>query len=178
MRILIAALLSVALILVAPAKQEHSDINNIVQKPANVEQARKPATEEIAPLQEKTPEPVKDLSEAVVKAPEPVKAPVPEPQTPPKVLTDHEKYMQAAGIKESDWNAVEYIIQHESSWRPTIRNNEGCVGLGQRCPASVLLKDCPDLDPVCQLIHFSKYAESRYGGWQSAYNAWVEKHWW
>lgn len=76
MRILIAALLSAALIWL-PARTEHSDINNIAQKPANVEQARKSATEETAPLQEKTPEPVKDLSEPVATPPKAVE-PAPE----------------------------------------------------------------------------------------------------
>lgn len=97
------------------------------------------------------------------------------PQPP---LTDHELLMQAAGIQQSDWSAADYIITHESSWRPDALNSEGCVGLGQRCPASLLYAECPDLEPVCQLRFFSKYAVSRYGGWQSAYNAWTGQHWW
>lgn len=104
--------------------------------------------------------------------PEPVQAPEPVP------LTEHQQLMQEAGIAESDWSAVDYIAEHESSWRPTIYNSEGCVGLMQRCPASVLLNDCPDLNPVCQLRHFTKYAVSRYGGWQGAYSTWLAQHWW
>lgn len=119
----------------------------------------------LQPIQEAKPEVVAP----VAKAPESPK---------PKVLTNHEELMQAAGIKESDWSAVEYIINHESSWRPTIRNNEGCIGLGQRCPASVLLSECPDLDAVCQLRHFTDYAVKRYGSWQQAYQVWLKKHWW
>lgn len=126
--------------------------------------------------QEKTPTEQQAVPEpeTVVATPEPVKVQEPAPQP----LTDHEQLMQAAGIQQSDWYAVEYIINHESSWRPTIYNNEGCVGLGQRCPASTLLNDCPDLDAVCQLRHFSNYAVSRYGGWQQAYNVWASQSWW
>lgn len=114
-------------------------------------------------------------TEPVVAVPEPLPAPEPAPQPP---VTDHQVLMQAAGIQQADWEAVEYIVQHESSWQPAVYNSEGCVGLAQRCPASVLLSDCPTLDPVCQLRHFSSYASGRYGGWQGAYEAWTVKHWW
>lgn len=111
---------------------------------------------------------------------------VPEPEpvvvtpvvAPQPSLSEHEQWMQAAGIQESDWSAVDYVISHESSWQPTIYNKEGCVGLGQRCPASTLLNECPDLDPVCQLRHFTKYAVARYGGWQGAYATWASQRWW
>jgi hypothetical protein len=98
--------------------------------------------------------------------------------TPQPPLTDHEKLMQQAGIAKEDWSAVEYIVEHESSWRPNVRNSEGCIGLGQRCPASTLLNDCPDLNAVCQLRHFTTYAVSRYGGWQQAEIVWQSKNWW
>lgn len=98
--------------------------------------------------------------------------------TPPQPLTDKEQWMQAAGIDQSEWYAVDYIISHESSWRPNIYNKEGCVGLAQRCPASVLLAECPDLDPVCQLRHFTRYAVGRYGSWVGAYNTWLAQSWW
>lgn len=111
----------------------------------------------------------------VATAPEPVKEPEPTPQPS---LTEHQQWMQQAGIAESDWNAVDYIAEHESSWRPTIYNKEGCVGLMQRCPASTLLSVCPDLNPVCQLRHFTEYAVSRYGGWQGAYSYWTQNRWW
>lgn len=113
--------------------------------------------------------------EPVAAVPEPTLAPEPAPQPP---VTDHQALMQAAGIAPADWGAVEYVIDHESSWRPDVYNSEGCVGLGQRCPASVLLSDCPDLDPVCQLRHFSSYAAGRYGGWQGAYSFWLANRWW
>lgn len=105
------------------------------------------------------------------------------PEPPPPViekppLTDKEQWMQAAGIDQSEWYAVDYIISHESAWRPAVYNQEGCVGLAQRCPASTLLADCPNLDPVCQLQHFTKYAVGRYGSWTGAYNTWLAQSWW
>jgi len=103
----------------------------------------------------------------------PTPAPIPEP-TP----VNHQEILAAAGVPSHEWPAAEFIIQHESSWRPTVRNSEGCVGLGQRCPASVLLNDCPDLNAVCQVKHFTRYANARYGGWQQAYNVWVTQRWW
>ena len=125
---------------------------------------RPSVTQEALPKEEVKEEPAPVVAEPIPATPEP--------------LTDHQQLMQAAGIAQADWNAVDYIIEHESSWRPTIYNKEGCVGLGQRCPASTLLNECPDLDAVCQLRHFTTYAVSRYGGWQQAYNVWTTKHWW
>jgi len=114
-------------------------------------------------------------TEPVVAAPEPIPAPEPAPQPP---ITDHQSLMQAAGIPASEWDAVEYIVGHESSWQPDALNSEGCLGLGQRCPASVLQSDCPDLNAVCQLKHFTTYANSRYGGWWGAYSTWISQKWW
>lgn len=111
----IAALLSAALISLAPAKAERSDIKNIVPKTANVEQARKSATQEVAPLQEKTPEPPKNLSEPVVKAPEPVKAPVPEPQK----KQGCETYRSLVSKYDWDANVALAVMQAESGCNPS-----------------------------------------------------------
>lgn len=96
--------------------------------------------------------------------------------TPP--LSEHEQWMQAANIDQSDWSSVDFIVSHESSWNPTALNSEGCVGLGQRCPASTLYTQCPDLDPVCQLRQFTNYAVTRYGDWANAASIWSVQRWW
>jgi len=88
-------------------------------------------------------------------------------------------WLEAAGISPSDYNAVSYIIGKESNWNPGAINGSGCIGLGQRCNASILIAECPnwETDPVCQLRHFDAYS-SRYGGWQGSYNAWLAQGWW
>lgn len=90
---------------------------------------------------------------------------------------DKATWMSAAGIAPSDWGYVDYIISHESGWRPDARNSIGCLGLAQACPGQKILNVCPTLDPVCQLQWASGYA-GRYGGWAGAYNAWLRQHWW
>lgn len=91
--------------------------------------------------------------------------------------------MAAAGIDPSQYGAVDYIISHESHWNAAAINSRGCIGLGQRCPSggtNALVSACPSWqsDPVCQLVHFSGYANSRYGSWNAAYSAWLAQGWW
>lgn len=97
----------------------------------------------------------------------------------PTVAGNRQDWMREAGISEADFYAVDFIIGHESGWRPGALNAGGCAGLGQACPGSKLAAACPNWqsDPVCQLQFFSRYA-GRYGGWQGALNAWNAKGWW
>jgi uncharacterized protein YabE (DUF348 family) len=87
--------------------------------------------------------------------------------------------MARAGISPDDYTYADYVISHESGWRPDALSRNGCAGLGQACPASKLAAACPDWqnDPVCQLRYFSGYA-SRYGGWAGAYTFWISHHYW
>lgn len=88
-------------------------------------------------------------------------------------------WMAEAGISPNDYGYVNFIIQHESGWRPTASNNGRYVGLGQTSPAN-LSRACPNWqsDPVCQLRFFSNYANSRYGGWAQAKAFWDKRGWW
>lgn len=96
------------------------------------------------------------------------------------VIGDRVDWMRAAGIDESQFGAVDFIIGRESGWRPGALNGSGCAGLGQACPGSKLVRACPDwqTNPVCQLQFFSGYANARYGSWQGAYNFWISNRWW
>lgn len=89
-------------------------------------------------------------------------------------------WMQAAGIDPSQYQYVDYIIGRESGWNPAAVSANRCIGLGQRCNPTILTSACPawQSDPVCQLNHFSGYANGRYGSWQGAYQFWVVNHWW
>lgn len=71
-----------------------------------------------------------------------------------------------------------HIYMHESSCNLTVTNAEGCIGIGQACPASKLLNICPDLSYTCQNNFFTGYAVARYGSWEGAYNFWINNHWW
>ena len=96
------------------------------------------------------------------------------------VSGDRVDWMRAAGIDESQFGAVDFIIGRESGWRPGALNAGGCAGLGQACPGAKLVRACPDwqTNPVCQLQFFSGYANGRYGSWQGAYNFWIANRWW
>jgi uncharacterized protein YabE (DUF348 family) len=97
------------------------------------------------------------------------------------VASDKAALMAAAGISPSDYYAADYIISHESGWKPGTISGSGCAGLGQACPGSKLISACSNWseNTVCQLQYFTNYAQ-RYGGWQGAYNAWVNVNggWW
>lgn len=94
----------------------------------------------------------------------------------------HEDWMRAAGIAESDFGFVNYIISKESGWGHTKWNRagSGAYGLCQALPASKMASAGADYmtNPITQLKWCSGYATSRYGSWQKAYNFWIAKHWW
>ena len=96
------------------------------------------------------------------------------------VSGDRITWMRSAGIAEGDFYAVDFVVGHESGWRPNAVSGSGCTGLGQACPGSKLAVACPNWasDPVCQLKFFSGYAANRYGGWQGAYSTWTRQGWW
>jgi hypothetical protein len=98
----------------------------------------------------------------------------------PDMSGDKTTWMLAAGINQSDYYYVDYVISHESHWRVNDMSGSGCAGLGQACPGSKLAAACPgwQSDPVCQLRFFSSYANHRYGGWYGAYNTWARQGWW
>lgn len=89
-------------------------------------------------------------------------------------------WMRAAGIAESDWEYVDYIVTKESGWRPHVWNTagSGAYGLCQNINPSTYTKYGDRDDPVAQLKWCNNYAESRYGGWYKSYNAWRSKNWW
>lgn len=89
--------------------------------------------------------------------------------------------MAAAGIAESDYAYVDFIVQKESTWRPgAVNSSSGAYGLCQSYPASKMASAGSDYltNPVTQLRWCAGYAKGRYGSWQGAYNAWLAQGWW
>jgi hypothetical protein len=71
----------------------------------------------------------------------------------------------------------QYIYQHESNNNPqAINASSGACGLGQALPCSKL--PCTLSDYQCQDKWFENYAAVRYGGWENAYNWWINHKWW
>jgi uncharacterized protein YabE (DUF348 family) len=96
------------------------------------------------------------------------------------VSADKISLMAAAGISESDYAYVDYIVTKESNWRPGAANSSsGAYGLCQSLPASKMASAGADYltNPVTQLRWCSGYS-ARYGGWQGSYNAWLVQGWW
>lgn len=103
-------------------------------------------------------------------------------KTPPVAVSGGKTdWLRQAGIPESQWQYVDYIISKESGWRPTaVNKSSGATGLCQSLPASKMATAGADYltNPVTQLRWCNSYATARYGGWANAYNFWVLKRWW
>ena len=87
------------------------------------------------------------------------------------------EWMAAAGIPESDWGYVDYIVSRESGWNPNATNrSSGACGLVQALPCSKVPGN--GYNPVDNLRWGTGYASGRYGGWAGAYAFWTKNHWW
>lgn len=90
-------------------------------------------------------------------------------------------WMRAAGISDSDFGYVDYIVSHESGWDyHAVNRSSGAYGLPQSLPAGKLASAGADWrdNPVTQLRWANNYAVGRYGSWGGAYRFWVTNHWW
>lgn len=88
-----------------------------------------------------------------------------------------EDWMRAAGIAESDWGYVDYIVSRESGWNPNATNaSSGACGLVQALPCSKVPGG--GYNPVANLQWATGYAVGRYGSWAGAYSFWTANHWW
>lgn len=84
------------------------------------------------------------------------------------------EWLIAAGIPESDWGYVDFIIGKESGWNPNaINRNSGACGLAQAYPCSKVPGN--PLNPVDSLRWVNGYV-ARYGGWAGTYDHWLKYH--
>lgn len=95
------------------------------------------------------------------------------------VSADKQAIMLAAGISESDFQYVDYIIGRESGWRVNATNGR-TWGLCQALPGSKMSSAGADWEtnPITQMRWCNGYAIGRYGSWAGAYSAWLKQHWW
>lgn len=99
------------------------------------------------------------------------------------IVGDRLDWLRAAGIAESDYMYVDYIVGHEGGWGGTTKWNRagsGAYGICQALPASKMASAGADYmtNPVTQLKWCTGYAVGRYGSWYGAYQAWIAKGWW
>jgi len=142
--------------------------------------ASRPAQTEGVPKFEsvKIPKPIKaDLASVSHEIAESANIPQKAPVAPPVSSGGtKEQWMSAAGIPQSDWQYVDYIVNKESSWNPSATNpNGGACGLVQALPCSKLGPNWSD--PVHALKWQLEYVTARYGGYAGAYSFWLANHW-
>lgn len=111
------------------------------------------------------------------------------------IPSDRSTIMAAAGVPQSDYPYVDYIISRESGWCPTklqgqygscpayapasIPSSSVGYGLCQSTPGTKMASAGADwqTSAATQLKWCTSYA-SRYGGWKGAYDFWLSHHWW
>jgi hypothetical protein len=86
--------------------------------------------------------------------------------------------VRVVAVPVSDNWYKQWIYNEESGNNPTRTNAEGCLGLGQACPASKLLAVCPNEDYACEDAWFTNYMTARYGTWENAYAFHLRMNWW
>lgn len=109
----------------------------------------------------------------------------------------HEDWMAQAGIAQSDYMYVDFIVSHESGWCPTKWQGEyncpgyyrplkaltdGWVGYGicQSTPGIKMSTMGGDYltNPVLQLRWCVTHANASHGGWANSYNYWLAHRNW
>lgn len=93
---------------------------------------------------------------------------------------DHKHWMKQAGIPSSWYSAINYIANHESSWRVNATNgSSGAYGIPQALPGSKMAAAGKDwrTNAITQLKWMKSYVTERYGGAPQAEKFWKAHHW-
>lgn len=97
------------------------------------------------------------------------------------ISKDKKDIMSAVGISEDDYDYVDYIVSHESSWDYQATNeSSGAYGLCQALPGNKMAESGTDwkINPITQMDWCNNYAIERYGSWENAQIFWKENQWW
>lgn len=95
----------------------------------------------------------------------------------------HMEWMAQAGIPQSDWGYVEFIVSRESGWRPCsfYPSQNDCNARPVNACGLVMQNPCGKIpgdwrDPIAALRWQKGYVQARYGGYAGAYNYWLIHH--
>ena len=81
------------------------------------------------------------------------------------------EWLSQSNIPVDSWGIADYIVGRESGWNPNaINQKSGACGLAQALPCSKVPGN--PYNPVNSLNWMNGYVNSRYGGWQGAYDYW------
>lgn len=171
-----------------------SAIFTLYDNPPRKTQAEVRVTEPTQAIQANPPSSLTTQPKVQEKAPEPTPAPAPQPKVEAvkepvvaQITGTKTDWMRAAGIPESQWIYVDYIVGRESGWNPCAYNpgKSDCTtpgfvprtacGLAQALPCSKIPGDWRD--PVNALKWQFGYVTARYGGYAGAYEFWRVHHW-
>jgi uncharacterized protein YabE (DUF348 family) len=141
-----------------------------------------------------------EISSIIVE--QPIKKIVARGRAAGQIGAERQELMAAAGIPADEYAAADFVIGHESGWCATkwqgqwgqcpsfyeekyyysetnraILDKKLGFGLCQSTPAIKMASFGEDwtTNPVTQLKWCTDYARSRYGGWNGAYDAWVQR---
>lgn len=94
----------------------------------------------------------------------------PKPKTATPISGGNKQtWLQASGIPESQWLAVDSIVSGESGWNPNAINpSSGACGLGQQLPCGKWDSYGAWNNPVAALKAMTDYVTWRYGSWSYA----------
>lgn len=92
------------------------------------------------------------------------------------VTGSKQDWMRQAGIPESDWQYVDYIVTKEATWDPNaINSSSGACSLAQALPCSKIKGNWRD--PVVALKWQYDYVKARYGSYAGAHSFWLKNNW-
>jgi uncharacterized protein YabE (DUF348 family) len=81
------------------------------------------------------------------------------------------EWLSQSNVPTDNWGIADYIVGRESGWNPNATNQRsGACGLAQALPCSKVPGN--PYNPIDSLNWMNGYVNSRYGGWQGAYDYW------
>lgn len=163
--------LVIILVSIAKAYAAPQQLNNSATPPTPV------ATQEVK-SEERPAEKPKAKKQAEPKPKAKPKAVVKPKRAEPKyqVTGNKQDWLRQAGIPESQWKYVDYIVSKESSWNPlAVNKSSGACSLAQALPCSKIPGDWRN--PVNALKWQYGYVKDRYGGYAQAYAFWTANSW-
>lgn len=175
-------LVVIAFVLFHPEAPVHVDKVVAKETPALAQKIEQPQPQEttVKPVEAQVVNEPEPTPQQPAPQPAPVVQPTPPAPAPAPVSGSKYDWMAQAGIPETYWTQVDWIVTRESGWRVNAQNlSSGAYGLPQSLPGSKMASAGADwqTNPVTQLRWMNNYVTTRYGGWQGAINFWQVHHW-